>query len=193
MLDASRETSARLDALAGLLGKWNPRINLVAPSTLADLDARHVADSAQLWPLRPPGARTWADLGSGGGFPGLVIAAMGEVAVTLIESDGRKCAFLREAARAMGLSVTVLDQRAEAAPPQGADVVSARALAPLPALLPLVARHVAPGGTALLMKGRGWAEEVEAARAEWRFDLDARPSVTDSSAKILVVTGLARA
>jgi 16S rRNA (guanine527-N7)-methyltransferase len=193
MLDASRETSARLDALAGLLGKWNPRINLVAPSTLADLDARHVADSAQLWPLRPPGARTWADLGSGGGFPGLVVAAMGEVAVTLIESDGRKCAFLREAARAMGLGVTVLDQRAEAAPPQGADVVSARALAPLPALLPLVARHVAPGGTALLMKGRGWAEEVEAARAEWRFDLDARPSVTDPNARILVVTGLARA
>ena len=106
MLDASRETSERLDALAGLLGKWNPRINLVAPSTLADLDARHVRDSAQLWPLRPPGARTWADLGSGGGFPGLVVAALGDVAVTLIESDGRKCAFLREAAAAFPFRLT---------------------------------------------------------------------------------------
>lgn len=186
-----RETSARLDTFAGLLGKWNARINLVAPSTLADLDARHVADSAQLWPLRPPGARTWVDLGAGGGFPGLVMAALGDVAVTLIESDGRKCAFLREAARAMGLAVTVLDARAEAAPPQGADVVSARALAPLPALLPLVARHLAPGGTALLHKGRGWAAEVAAARAAgWAFALDARPSVTDPEARVLVVTDL---
>lgn len=185
----------RLEALEALVRKWTVRINLVAPSTTAELWTRHIADSAQLWPLAPPEARTWVDLGSGGGFPGLVIAALaagtGRPAVTLIESDGRKCAFLREAARAMEVDVTVLDQRAELAPPQGADVVSARALSPLPALLPLVARHLAPGGTALLPKGRGWAAELEAARAAgWRFALDSRPSATDPEARLLRLTDL---
>ena len=193
---ASPETLARLEAFEALARKWTARINLVAPSTVPDLWTRHIADSAQLWPLAPPGAATWADLGSGAGFPGLVVAALaaerGGPAVTLIESDGRKAAFLREAARAMGLAVTILDRRAETAPPQGAEVVSARALAPLPALLPLVARHLAPGGAALLPKGRGWEAEVEEARAAgWRFGLDGAPSATDPAACILRLTDLA--
>jgi 16S rRNA (guanine527-N7)-methyltransferase len=192
---ASPQTRARLEALEALARKWTARINLVAPSTAGDLWTRHIADSAQLWPLAPPGARAWADLGSGGGFPGLVVAALAAEAegpaVTLIESDGRKCAFLREAARVMGLAVTVLNARAEAAAPQGASVVSARALSPLPALLPLVARHLAPGGTALLPKGRAWEAEVEAARAAgWRFALDSRPSATDPAARLLRLTDL---
>ncbi len=193
---ASPETLARLAALEALLGRWSARINLVAPSTLAEAWTRHVADSAQLWPLAPRGARRWADLGAGAGFPGLVIAALaaerGGPRVTLVESDRRKAAFLGEAARAMGLAVAVLAERAEAAPPQGAEVVSARALAPLPALLPLVARHLAPAGTALLPKGRGWEAEVEAARAAgWRFALDAAPSATDPAARLLRLTEIA--
>lgn len=192
-LDVSRETSDRLDALAALVAKWTGRINLVAPSTLPQLRDRHVADSAQLWPLLPEGAATLADLGSGGGFPGLVLAVLaaehGGPRVTLIESDGRKCAFLRTAARELGLDVAVLDRRAEEAPPQRAAAVTARALAPLDRLLPLVARHLGEGGTALLPKGRDWAGEVEAARgAGWAFDLDARPSATDAHARVLVLT-----
>ena len=194
---ASREALERLEVLEVLeaeVRRWTPAINLVSQGSLPDLWTRHVADSAQLWPLAP-GARTWVDLGAGAGFPGLVVAALGApaLAVTLIESDGRKAAFLRGTARAMGLAVTVLDQRAEAAPPQGADVVSARALAPLAALLPLVARHLAPAGTALLPKGRAAQAEVAEARARgWRFDLDAVQSRTDPDGRILRLRALAR-
>lgn len=195
-LDVSPGTLERLEAFEALARRWTERINLVAPSTVPDLWTRHIADSAQLWPLAPKGARTWADLGSGGGFPGLVIAILaaetGTPHVTLIESDQRKCAFLRTAARELGLKATILDQRAEAAPPQGAAVVSARALAPLPALLPLVARHLAPGGTALLPKGRDFATELDAARAKgWTFQADALESRTDPAARILRLKELA--
>jgi len=193
-IDVPPEAEARLEILVALVARWTARINLVAPSTLPDIRGRHVADSGQAWAMAPRGARTWADLGAGAGFPGLVVAALAgpSLRVTLIESDGRKAAFLRAAAREMGLAATVIDQRAETAPPQGADVVSARALAPLPALLPLVLRHLAPGGTALLHKGRGHAAEVEAARAAgWSFDLDAVQSRTDPEARILRLRGIA--
>lgn len=195
-LDLPPATLDRLEALEALTRRWTARINLVAPSTLPGLWTRHILDSAQLWPLASAGAATWADLGSGGGFPGLVIAALaaetGAPHVTLIESDARKCAFLRTAARELSLPVTVLDQRAEAAPPQSAPVVSARALAPLSTLLPLVARHLAPGGTALLPKGRDWAAEIDAARTKgWTFTAESLPSITDPQARILRLTDLA--
>lgn len=191
-----RETLDRLDILERLVERWNPTINLVSAASLPDLWTRHIADSAQLWPLRPGHARTWVDLGSGAGFPGLVVAALAAetadgVRVTLVESDGRKVAFLRQAAREMGLALTILDMRAEAAPPQASDVVSARALAPLGTLLPFVLRHLAPDGTALLHKGRGHEAEVAAARTDWRFDLDAQPSLTDPDARVLRLTNLA--
>ncbi len=194
-LDLPPATLDRLAALEALVRRWTEKINLIAPSTLPDLWTRHIADSAQLWSLTPDGATTWADLGSGGGFPGLVIAALaadtGIPRVTLIESDGRKCAFLRTAIRELALPATVLDQRVEAAPPQAAPVVSARALAPLPALLPLVARHLAPGGTALLPKGREASAEIEAARAQgWHFTAEEIPSRTDPSARILRVSDI---
>lgn len=193
-LDLSPEALDRLRALEALVARWTARINLVAPSTLPDLWTRHILDSAQLWPLAPS-AKTWADLGSGGGFPGLVIAALaadtGAPRVTLIESDARKCAFLRTAIRELALPATVLHQRAEAAPLQSASVVSARALAPLPTLLPLAARHLAPGGLALLAKGKGWQAEIDAARAQgWRFDVEAIPSATDPSGRILRVADI---
>lgn len=193
-LDLSEEALDRLRALEVLVARWTARINLVAASTVPDLWTRHILDSAQLWPLAPP-AKTWADLGSGGGFPGLVIAALaadtGAPHVTLIESDARKCAFLRTAIRELALPATVLDQRVEAAPPQAADVVSARALAPLPTLLPLVARHMAPSGTALLPKGQGVQAEIDAAHAQgWQFDAQEIPSATDPSGRILRVADI---
>ncbi len=195
-LDLPPATLERLGAFEALARRWTEKINLVAVSTVPDLWTRHIADSAQLWPLAPAGAKTWADLGSGGGFPGLVIAILaaeaGAPQVTLIESDQRKCAFLRTAARELGIKPTIHDQRAEAAPPQQADVISARALSPLPTLLPLVARHLAPGGTALLPKGRDHAAELDAARATgWIFTAEALPSATDPFAHILRLTDLA--
>jgi len=184
--------------LAVLLRKWNPAINLVAPSTLDELEERHIADSLQLVSLAPPGPKHWADLGSGGGFPGLVVAAvLAERApaarVTLVESDRRKASFLRTAARGMGLDVTVRAERAEAIAPLGAEVVSARALAPLHTLLGLAERHMAAGGLALFPKGARAQEEIEVARKQWRFVLESHMSRTDPQASVLVVREITRA
>ena len=136
-MSVSRETSARLEILAGLLAKWNSTLNLVAKATLQDLSARHIDDSAQLARFLQPTARHWVDIGSGGGFPGLVIAAIladsqPNCRMTLVEADARKSVFLREAARHMGLAVDVLTARVETLPPIAADMLSARALAALP-------------------------------------------------------------
>jgi 16S rRNA (guanine527-N7)-methyltransferase len=196
--DVSRETAARLQLYAELLTKWNARINLVAPATLADLWVRHIQDSTQVFALAPATAGHWVDLGTGGGLPGLICAIlaaekMPDCRFTLIESDQRKAAFLMTAARELGLTaVTVLAQRIEAVPPQSADIVSARALAPLPALLPMVIRHCAARSVALLPKGRDWASEVKAAQAEWNFTLTAHSSQTDSAARVLEIKELTR-
>ncbi|MEO0762406.1 MAG: 16S rRNA (guanine(527)-N(7))-methyltransferase RsmG [Pseudomonadota bacterium] len=185
----SRETLERLDALAALLTRWNRKINLVAPGTLPDLWTRHFLDSAQLLPLAP-GTRHWADLGSGAGFPGLVIAAMApETRVTLIESDTRKAAFLTTASAELDLATTVVPRRIEAADPAGADTVTARALAPLDRLLPLALRHAAPGATLLFPKGRSVGEELTAAEAAWHIEVTRHPSVTDDAGCILAITG----
>lgn len=195
--DVSRETAVRLDALVALLSRWSRRINLVGRSTLDAIWTRHVADSAQLWPLAPDAARRWVDLGSGAGFPGLVIAALARdvrpaLRVTLIESDARKCAFMAEAARAMDVAVTILPSRIEATAPQRADVVSARALAPLPALLPLAARHLAPDGVALFLKGAGAQAELTEAAAAWHTDIRLERSVTDPSGAVIIARGIRR-
>lgn len=130
--DVSRETMDRLGAYASLLEKWNPKINLVSSSTLANTWHRHLADSAQLWALAPEGAKSWMDIGSGAGFPGLVIAAIAaeklpDLAVTLVESDRRKSVFLKTVAREMGVTVNVITERIEMLEPQNADILSARA------------------------------------------------------------------
>jgi 16S rRNA (guanine527-N7)-methyltransferase len=189
-LGVSRETYPRLEELVDRLARWNPRINLVAPSTLADSWRRHVLDSAQLWPLRPTHARRWIDLGSGAGFPGLVIAAIAadsdpELAVTLVESDARKCAFLSEAARAMGIAPTVVNRRIETLDAPTHDVVSARALAPLTRLLPLAHRVLAPGGVCLFLKGVSARDELTEASRAWHSRAEVVPSVTDPSGAVL--------
>lgn len=196
--DVSRETEERLAAFAALVARWTPRINLVSPATIPELATRHIADSAQLFPLAGPNWRHWADLGSGGGFPGIVIAILArdtrpDARITLVESDRRKSAFLQTAARELGLPVTVHAARAETLPPLGADILSARALAPLSQLLPLALRHLAPGGRALFPKGRRAAEEVDEARRTWSFQLRTHPSQTDPQARILDIEGLAHA
>jgi 16S rRNA (guanine527-N7)-methyltransferase len=208
----SAETIARLVAYERLLAQWQKAVNLVAPRTLGDVWHRHFADSAQLVPLAPPGVRSWTDLGSGAGFPGLVCAIVLADAshsglrpkegthFTLIESDTRKAAFLREVARATGplpgIDLEVLPARAESVKTQVnfllPRVVSARALAPLEQLLALAFPLSPPGTTGLMCKGKEVAQEIEVARKTWNFDVALVPSVTDSSGRIAVITNLER-
>jgi len=193
----SRETTARLEHYVALLTKWNPAINLVAKSTLPDVWSRHILDSAQLFDLCPLQARTWVDLGSGGGFPGLVVAILASEArpdlqVTLVESDQRKATFLRTVARETGVVAAILGQRSEELAPQSADVLSARAFAPLPLLLSQAFRHLKPGGVAFLPKGAQADSEIAEALATWAFRVQKTPSKTDLRAVILTIGELTR-
>ncbi|GHF35395.1 16S rRNA (guanine(527)-N(7))-methyltransferase RsmG [Seohaeicola zhoushanensis] len=194
--NVSRETSERLDIYESLLIKWNPKINLVSRNSLAELRSRHFADSLQIYDLAPPEGH-WCDLGSGGGFPGLIVAIRAAEApnprpVTLIESDQRKAAFLRTAAREMGVACKVLSERIELAEPQNAQVLSARALAELSVLLGFAERHLAPEGLALFPKGASWKKEVDNARREWSFDCQPITSETEPAAAILSIKGVSR-
>ena len=191
--DVSRETIDQLNIYVALLTQWQKRINLVANATLADVWHRHIADSAQLVALAP-NARTWLDLGSGGGFPGLVAAIMLRGAgtqVTLVESDRRKCAFLAEVARQTGVAVEIHTARIEQIATQGmlapVDVVSARALAPLARLIPLSLPFFRDDTVGIFPKGRGAESEVAEARTAWAFEVEMVPSLTDEAARIVVV------
>ena len=178
---------------SALVLEWNERINLISSATAATIWDRHIRDCAQLARLGPASG-PWGDLGSGAGFPGMVVAIMSAgVEMTCIESDGRKAAFLRNAAHAINLRVCVKAQRIEGVPALQARVVSARALAPLSKLLGYVERHLQPGGTAMLMKGARWIEELEAARKSWQFSYEALSSVTNPDAVILKIGELRRA
>jgi 16S rRNA (guanine527-N7)-methyltransferase len=221
--DVSRETIARLATYEGLLRQWQKAVNLVAPSTLDAIWHRHFADSAQLLPLAPA-ARTWVDLGSGAGFPGLVVAILladggltptppdpspqggggprggPQASVTLIESNARKCAFLREVVRQTGISagvaVDILSTRIETAATQAnlhaPDVVSARALAPLDKLLALAAPLFTSSTVGLFLKGRDAATELKAAQSLWNFNVELVPSRTERDGRIVVVRNLER-
>lgn len=194
-LDVSRETYQRLRDFGGLVEKWTISINLVSPASVPTLWLRHILDSAQLFKLVTKRTNHWADLGSGGGFPGIVVAILGIDSamidtVTLVESDGRKAVFLRSVARALDLPVRVITGRVETVLPLSADIVSARALCPLPQLLGHVGRHLSPTGFAVLPKGRNAAQEIAAARTDWRFDLVAMPSMTDAQSQILRIENI---
>jgi 16S rRNA (guanine527-N7)-methyltransferase len=188
----SRETLARLDAYAGLLRRWSGRINLVAASTLADLWRRHFLDSAQLFPLIPPGAHSLIDLGSGAGFPGLVLAVMGAPGVELVESDARKCAFLREAARVAAAPVTIRNSRIEAVPTREAAVVTARGCAPLDQLLVLSQRFIGHDTVCLFPKGEQAGQEIAVAQQAWEFDVASHQSRTDRRGAILCLSRVRR-
>lgn len=195
--DVSHETFERLQTYEAMLRKWNPAINLVAPSTLGHLWGRHFQDSAQIFTLAPAGAETWADLGSGGGFPGLIVAILAHGAgrklnVSLVESDLRKATFLGAVARETAVPVNVIAERAEEVPPIGADVVSARALAPLTNLLNLAARHLAPDGLAIFPKGERHAAELTVALEDWRFSYQTYVSTTERGAAIYAIKGISR-
>jgi len=184
----SRETAEQLDLLVATLERWQKAINLVGRTTLDEVWVRHVLDSAQVVPLIPADARALADLGSGGGFPGLVIAALRpDLQVTLIESDARKAAFLGEAGRRMSLKnqPKIVVSRIETAPAALADVVTARALAPLSQLLEWARPHRTAPAICLFHKGKGWQVEVAEAKKDWDFPCQTIPSVTDRDAVLL--------
>ena len=196
-LSVSRETLQKLEAYRVLLQKWNQKINLVAKSTLEQATTRHFLDSFQLLPLIPDEAENSLDLGSGGGFPGLVCAIVAaelypKLHFTLVESDQRKCAFLRTVVRETNCDVTILNCRIEELEPMQADVVTARALSTLSELLSHSHPHLSPAGKCLFLKGKNHISEVDAARKTWHFDLTAHLSITNCEAAILELKGLSR-
>lgn len=188
----SRETLSRLEAYADLLRHWSARINLVGANTLDDLWRRHFLDAAQLLPFVPDTVRSLVDLGSGAGFPGLVLAILGIPGVELVESDARKCAFLREAARITRTPITIDNTRIEAAPPHPVDLVTARGCAPLDRLLVLAQRFVAPKTICLFLKGEHAAEELTAARRAWTMTASLHPSRSDPRGVIIALEQILR-
>ena len=188
----SRETLARLDAYRALLIAWSARINLVGRDTLADPWRRHFLDSAQLLEFVPPGAASLVDLGSGAGFPGLVLAILGVDGVELIEADARKCAFLREAARVTLTPIRIRHSRIEAAPASPAAIVTARACAPLPRLLVLAERFIGPDTRCLFLKGERALEELTAARQAWTMAVSCHASRAHPGGVILCLDEVRR-
>ncbi len=195
-LNVSRETFERLANYVSLVERWNPKINLVSRNSLADIWARHIKDSIQVFQIAEPSDH-WVDLGSGGGFPGMVCAIMAiesapETRFTLVESDQRKSAFLRNVARECGANCSVISKRIEAIDPLNAAVMSARALADLTTLLSFCDRHLGKDGVALLPKGATWEKELEDACKEWKFQVEPIRSLTEPQAVILKIKGVTR-
>jgi 16S rRNA (guanine527-N7)-methyltransferase len=192
----TRRAREDLERFVALLNEWQRAHNLVARDTLAEVWTRHMADSLQLLDHAREDFRKWVDLGSGAGFPGLVIAIAcadePQRRFTLVESNGKKAAFLRAAIRETGAHATVVAKRIEAhaSLAQPADVVSARALAPLPELLRLGAPYLAEGGVMLFLKGQDFVHELEAATKSWDFDVVDSQSVTDPGGRILAIRRL---
>lgn len=193
--NVSRETLEKLALLESELRRWQVIKNLVGPGTLDRIWERHILDSLQLLDYAPE-ARRWLDLGSGAGFPGLVLAIAGQergLEVHLVESNSRKCAFLRHIARVTGAKAKIHEARLENVVPDfvgKADVVSARALAPLSTLLDWTAPLLKAGTIGLFPKGRDADAELTEARKSWKFAVEVLPSRTDSEARILRISSI---
>ena len=187
----SPEKRVRLDRFADLLARWNSRINLIAPRDLPNLWTRHINDSLQLIPHLPPNLPI-TDLGSGAGFPGLILAICTDNPVTLVESDTRKASFLREAARETSTRAIIVNTRIESAAIPAAPIITARALAPLPLLLDWAVPHLQPDGICLFLKGRRAEDELTDASARWHMTIARIPSRTDPDGVILALSHIRR-
>jgi 16S rRNA (guanine527-N7)-methyltransferase len=184
--DVSRETLARLKAYVGMLGEWNARQNLVSARSLEDVWRRHVWDSAQLAAFIPATAKSLIDLGSGAGFPAIVLALLRpELRVVATDSTAKKCRFLEEVAARTGAAVEVRNARLEDGPHEIFDVVTARACAPLAKLIVYAQRFQGPQTINLFLKGQSVAGELTEARKSWRMKALSHPSRTDPSGTIL--------
>ena len=187
LIDVSRETMERLEIYSKLLNKWNPKINLVAKSTLPEQWERHFLDSAQIWPHCPTFAGKWVDIGSGAGFPGLVLALIAkekapDLKFTLVESDARKSSFLRTVARETAVSIDIQTTRIESLEFPEFDVVSARALASVDSLLEFSHPILKSDGVCLFLKGKDCANELAVAEKKWRFQSETFTSLTSGEA-----------
>jgi 16S rRNA (guanine527-N7)-methyltransferase len=194
-VNVSRETLSRLEAFAALLLKWQPRLNLIGASTVPDMWNRHMLDSAQVYDYLPPGQIL--DAGTGAGFPGLVLAIMAREdeergPIHLVESDVRKCAFLTEAIAATEAKAIVHNRRVEEMTAFPVAAVTARALAPLDRLLPLVEHFLTPETHGYFFKGRNAHEEMTESRKDWKFTVERIESVTDPTGVILHLTEVRR-
>lgn len=193
--DVSRETLGKLERYGDLLVEWQARMNLVGPSTLPDLWQRHFRDSAQLAALTPTLGHkpVWLDIGAGGGFPGLVLAALGAGEIHLVESIAKKCRFLQAVADELQLADAIIhNARVEALPRFRADVITARACANLAQLFDWGQRFAASSTLWLLPKGQAVDDELAAARQGWSFDAELVPSRTDERGRIVVARGVRR-
>ena len=190
-LNVSRESGERLETYVSLLLQWQARINLIGPSTRETVWSRHIADALQLLPLLPEGVRRLADLGSGAGIPGLVLAIARPLEVHLFESNLKKGAFLREAARQTGAQAHIHSIRIEEAQALArtieAEAVTARALAPLPKLLDYASPFMENGAIGYFHKGQDVDAELTDATKSWKMQVESHPSMTDSRGVILVV------
>jgi len=186
----SRETLERLKIYAGMVERYQRAINLVSRNTLPDIWLRHFLDSAQIFPELPYGHRRLLDIGSGAGFPGLVLAIMGARDVHLCESDQRKAVFLRETARACGAEVTVHASRVESVSPLDVDIVTARALASVDVLLNYSKPHLRDDGICLFLKGRAVEKELTTARERWNMAETLIPSWSDPEGCLLCLEGI---
>lgn len=191
-LRVSRETAERLDAYIAMVLRWNRTINLVSRRDESDIYQRHLRDSLNLLPHLPPHFRSAVDLGSGGGFPGLVLAIATGKPFSLVEADHRKAAFLREAARTTAAPVTVHATRAEELCIAPVDLITARALAPLSTLIDWATPLLAPGGQCVFPKGRTAEEELTAARQQWHMRVEQWPSPLDPHARIFRLSEISR-
>jgi 16S rRNA (guanine527-N7)-methyltransferase len=187
----SRETLDRLRLYASLLVRWQRAVNLIGKSTAADIWERHFLDSAQIHPYLAEGPGL-VDFGSGAGFPGAVLAALGVEDVHLIESDSRKCAFLRELDRQLSLGMTIHEVRAESLTPWKARNVTSRALAPLPRLLDMTGEFLGPETVCLFLKGETADQELTEARKGWNMTVERLPSRTSPTGVILRLTRVER-
>ncbi|WP_420548470.1 16S rRNA (guanine(527)-N(7))-methyltransferase RsmG [Curvivirga sp.] len=189
-LNVSRETMEKLKQYDELLQKWQKKINLVGPATMPDRWRRHFLDSAQLLPLIPEDAKIHVDMGSGAGFPGLVLAIMTGMEVHLIESDLRKCLFMREVIRVTGANVTVHNKRIEKITDIKADVISARALASLSKLLDYANSFLKKDTLCIFPKGKRFEEELTELKYVWYIKEHRVTSVTDDEGVVLVIRGI---
>lgn len=188
--NVSRETLMRLEAYVELLLKWQNAVNLVGPSTLKDVWRRHILDSLQLIPYSSKETASALDLGSGAGLPGLVLAIAGVAGMTLVESDARKVAFLREAARVTATEVEVFHGRIESLPARKVDLVTARALTSVAGLLSYTWPYLQPEGQCLFLKGRGVDDELKEAESLWKMRVTRYPSCTSPEGVILQLEGI---
>ena len=195
-LDVSRETLDDLKSYVSILRKWNSSINLVSKSTISDIWNRHIWDSAQLVVIvGKETPKCWIDLGSGGGLPGLVISILlkgSPTKVTMIESDSRKCAFLRTVIRELKLNSDVIEGRVERLDPLNADIISARAFADLETLMGLTELHRKKDGICLFLKGQSHEVELTEARENWNMEVEVEPSLTSQRSCVLKIKEFSR-